>query len=182
MVLHRSGEEGIDELWGEPFKAFALPDRGVLPEPLREDRDRRCAVSTASAIELVATFGELPRFDGIVPLICDFVRAAKQKCETLRTDPDIFDVWTSFVVAGERLSAFAPAPCDPGDARTQRNDAEGRQLLRDGKELVMHVTRARVPMPKSTASFIERLELYVMTAAPKRPATDSQAPHAGQPR
>ena len=25
MVLHRSGEEGIDELWGEPFKAFAFP-------------------------------------------------------------------------------------------------------------------------------------------------------------
>src|SRR3954453_7139464 len=23
-VLHRSGEEGIDELWGEPFKAFAF--------------------------------------------------------------------------------------------------------------------------------------------------------------
>src|SRR3569832_1656012 len=25
LVLHRSGEEGIDELWGEPFKAFAFP-------------------------------------------------------------------------------------------------------------------------------------------------------------
>ena len=25
LVLHRSGEEGIDELWGEPFKVFAFP-------------------------------------------------------------------------------------------------------------------------------------------------------------
>src|SRR5436190_1008400 len=25
MVRHRSGDEGIDELWGEPFKAFAFP-------------------------------------------------------------------------------------------------------------------------------------------------------------
>ncbi len=25
VVLHPSGEEGIDELWGEPFKAFAFP-------------------------------------------------------------------------------------------------------------------------------------------------------------
>jgi hypothetical protein len=25
LVLHRSGEEGIDELWGEPFKAFSIP-------------------------------------------------------------------------------------------------------------------------------------------------------------
>ena len=25
LVLHRSGDEGIDELWGEPFKAFAFP-------------------------------------------------------------------------------------------------------------------------------------------------------------
>ena len=25
FVQHRSGEEGIDELWGEPFKAFTMP-------------------------------------------------------------------------------------------------------------------------------------------------------------
>lgn len=25
LVLHRSGEEGIDELWGEPFRAFSIP-------------------------------------------------------------------------------------------------------------------------------------------------------------
>jgi len=25
LVLHRSGEEGIDELWGEPFRAFCIP-------------------------------------------------------------------------------------------------------------------------------------------------------------
>src|SRR5690554_4073084 len=25
MVLHRSGDEGIDELWGEPFRAFSIP-------------------------------------------------------------------------------------------------------------------------------------------------------------
>ena len=25
FVLHRSGEEGIDELWGEPFRAFSIP-------------------------------------------------------------------------------------------------------------------------------------------------------------
>jgi hypothetical protein len=24
-VLHRSGDEGIDELWGEPFRAFSIP-------------------------------------------------------------------------------------------------------------------------------------------------------------
>ncbi len=38
MVLHRSGEEGIDELWGEPFKAFAFPIEEFLQEPLRKNR------------------------------------------------------------------------------------------------------------------------------------------------
>jgi hypothetical protein len=25
MVRHRGGDESIDELWGEPFKAFSIP-------------------------------------------------------------------------------------------------------------------------------------------------------------
>ena len=178
LVLHRSGEEGIDELWGEPWKAFLYPvDEFYRSRYVKIASAMRCIDRIGE--QLVVTFGELPRFDGIVPLICDFVRAAKDKCETLRTDPDIFDVWAFFVTAGERLSAFAPAPCDPGDVRTLRNDAEARQLLRDGKELVMHVTRARVPMPKSTAALIERCELFAITAIPKRPPSDSQAPRPG---
>jgi hypothetical protein len=38
LVRHRGGDEGIDELWGEPFKAFSQPIADLLPEPLHQDR------------------------------------------------------------------------------------------------------------------------------------------------
>ena len=36
-VRHYSGHEGIDELWGEPLKVFALTPRGVLRQSLHQD-------------------------------------------------------------------------------------------------------------------------------------------------
>src|SRR5688572_24165795 len=107
MVLHRSGEEGIDELWGEPFKAFAFPI-----EDFYKSRYVKIALAMRAvdrlAAELIDTLGGLRIFSGITPLISEFAHAAKSKCETLRTDPDIFDVWTSFVVCGEKLTRFEP--------------------------------------------------------------------------
>lgn len=98
MVLHRSGEEGIDELWGEPFKAFAFPI-----EEFYKSRYIKIAqtMRTIDLIEdeLIATFGKMTAFSGVEPLIRECVVAAKLKCETLQTDPDIFEAWAALVVA-----------------------------------------------------------------------------------
>ncbi len=159
MVLHRSGEEGIDELWGEPFKAFAYPIADFY-------RTRYVKIAqTMGAIDRIAealqrTFDGVPAFAGIGPAIRDFASAAKCKCETLRTDDDIFDIWTSFVVAGERLDAFAPVLEDHAAITEQHWAGRGKQLLRDGKDLVFYVTRARVPMPKSTRELVARCDEF----------------------
>lgn len=158
-VLHRSGEEGIDELWGEPFKAFAFP----IDEFYRSRYVKIAATMKAIdriAQELAVTFGELPMFAGVDAAIADLARAAKLKSETLRTDPDIFDIWSDFSVAAERLADLVPrlSP-DPGIPE-QEAALQGRQLLRQGKDLIFYVTRARVPMPKSTRELIERCERY----------------------
>jgi hypothetical protein len=181
LVLHRSGEEGIDELWGEPWKAFLYPvDEFYRSRYVKIASAMRCIDRLGD--QLLATFTDLPRYEGVVALIADFTQAAKHKSETLRTDPDIFDVWASFIVAGEKLCAFQPAPSEVGDVRALRIDAEAHKLLHDGKDLVMHVTRARVPMPKSTAQFIERCEQFYRAAAPRRAtdSPDSQAETIGQ--
>jgi hypothetical protein len=159
LVLHRSGEEGIDELWGEPFKAFAFP----IEEFYRSRYVKIAATMRAIdriAQELVVTFGELPMFAGIDAAIAELARAAKLKSETLRTDPDIFDVWSNFSVAAEVVANFSPrlSP-NPGTAE-QEAALQGRHLIQRGKDLVFYVTRARVPMPKSTREFIERCEQY----------------------
>src|SRR6185436_1234781 len=100
MVLHRSGEEGIDELWGEPFKAFSFPvEEFYKSRYVKIAHTMRCIDDICEAI--AAALDPLPLFEGIAPLVQQFADAAKIKCETLRTETDIFDVWTTFVVAGE---------------------------------------------------------------------------------
>ncbi len=165
QVLHRSGEEGIDELWGEPFKAFAYPI-----EDFYTTRYVKIALSMAAIDRLgralLDTFAELAMFEGVGPLVLELTHAARAKTETLRTDPDIFDVWTSFVVAGEALVEFHPRRFTVASAEEQYWAMEGRRVLREGKELIEHITRARVPMPKSTREFIERCARYRADAGP----------------
>jgi hypothetical protein len=88
-----------------------------------------------------------------------FASAAKIKTETLRTDPDIFDVWTSFVTAGERLCAHFNAAAMPAGLEDQHLVADGRQLLQRGRDLISDITRARTPMPKSAAGIHRALPL-----------------------
>src|SRR5438477_9874104 len=61
---------------------------------------------------MVATFAPLPMFAGIEPVIRECAAAARSKIETLRTDPDIFDVWANLVTSGERLVNFHPLLAD----------------------------------------------------------------------
>ena len=177
LVLHRSGEEGIDELWGEPFRAFSIPVEAFyesriikIAQTLR-DIDRLGAVMTA-------TIGLVPMYDGIQSAINHFTRAAKLKCETLRTDPDIFDVWSDFVVAAEELAAFSPAPLHSLNADARQLGSDGQRLLLQGRDLVSYITRARVPMPKSTREFIERCETFSARAHMQgQPLLASPAPY-----
>jgi hypothetical protein len=183
MVLHRSGEEGIDELWGEPFKAFAFPIEEFYRSRYLKIAQTMRAIDQIGE-ELCATFGPNPTFTGIEPLIGALVTAAKSKCETLHTDADIFDVWSTFVVAAERLCAFRPDLGPDASPAEQLRVEKGLALVRDGKDLVSYITRARVPMPKSTRAFVDRCEVYratyrlpsaqrgARTPAPSRPSRD----------
>ena len=163
LVLHRSGEEGIDELWGEPFRLFS-----TSLEAFYEGRYIKIGMAMrdidAIAASIVENVGGVPVFAGIGSPVLEFAAAARTKIETLRTDPDIFDVWSEFVTAGERLASFSPAPSTvdaerPALARAHSVD-DGLQLLRNGRALVFYIVRARTPMPKSTREFIERCEFY----------------------
>ncbi|MBL8474007.1 MAG: hypothetical protein KF778_00245 [Rhodocyclaceae bacterium] len=159
LVLHRSGEEGIDELWGEPFKAFSVP-----LESFYESRYLKIAQTMRDidriGSNMIATFGDHPFFEGFAVSIHIFAEAAKVKCETLRTDPNIFDVWTEFVVAGDLLVSVKPnLPPHPSD-REHREGEQAMQLLRQGRDLLVYITRARTCMPKSTAEYIERCKQF----------------------
>jgi hypothetical protein len=159
MVLHRSGEEGIDELWGEPFRAFSIPveafyeNRYIKIAQTLRDIDRISDV-------MVHTFANDLLFADSPPIIRRFTDEAKNKCETLRTDADVFDVWSCFVVASEQLKAYAPSmPAHP-DAPLMRHSADGIRLIKQGRALITYLSRARVTMPRSTKDYLERCEEY----------------------
>ncbi len=163
-VRHRSGEEGIDELWGEPFRAFSIPiedfyeSRYVKIGQSMRDIDR-------IADAMVANFTHIPAFESAARPIRDFAHAARIKSETLRTDPGIFDVWSQLVTAGERLATFMPqAAVEPGEKRPGspvHSVSDGLGLLCKGRDLIFYIARARTPMPKSTRDYIERCAAYL---------------------
>jgi hypothetical protein len=159
LVLHRSGEEGIDELWGEPFKAFAFP----VPEFYRSryvkiGMTMRCIDDVAA--ELERTFGAVDAFDGLVPLVTELASTAKNYSETLRSDAAIFDVWASFAVALEKVVAFTPKLAPHSTQRLRHGVEKGVALVREGSTIVSHIARARVPMPKSTEAFLRACREY----------------------
>jgi hypothetical protein len=159
MVLHRSGDEGIDELWGEPFKAFAYPIEDFYESRYLKIAQTMKAIDQISD-ELVTTFGPLPMFTGIDTIIRDFAIAARIKSETLQTDADIFDVWAAFVASSERLGCFRPLLSASPSPEEQQQALVGLQLVRAGRDLVSYITRARVPMPKSTLEYLERCHRF----------------------
>jgi hypothetical protein len=159
MVLHRSGDEGIDELWGEPFKAFAFPIEDFYESRYLKIAQAMCAIDLIGR-ELIMTFGTQPMFEGIEPTIREFVCAAKIKSETLQTDEDIFDVWSSFVAASEKLGCFRPQLPGLPTLEEERQATLGLQLVRAGRDLVSYIVRARVPMPKSTAEYIDKCRQF----------------------
>ncbi|HEX3902201.1 MAG TPA: hypothetical protein VH853_05070 [Polyangia bacterium] len=175
LVLHRSGDEGIDELWGEPLKAFAFPiedfyrSRYIKIAATLRDIDRIREV-------MIDAFGTMRAFEGLAPAIVAFAAAAKLKCQTLQTDPTIFEAWSDFVTAGERLLAFQPLGSQRPSIDERLKLSQGLQLIVAGKELVTHVTRARVPMPKSTREYLERVEHYRAAWLPRPLGRDGVEP------
>lgn len=157
-VRHHSGEEGIDELWGEPFKAFTQP----LPQ-IFESRYRKIA-QTMRDIERVAqrlaeSLADDRIFEPVLVLLADLVRAAKLQLETMKSDNAFFSVWPLFVATRDTI--------DESISSVSARDGESRQLIDQGVKLVRaatglitYLSEARVPMPSSTEQFMNQCAAY----------------------
>ena len=158
-VKHYSGHEGIDELWGEPLKAFSMS----LAE-CYESRYAKIAQAMRDidqiADALVDTIDGDERLSGAKPLVRAFAQASKEETETMRTDLATFDVWPEFVACGERLLDFRPRAFISDQEGEQRRIEDGIRILREGKSLLTYIAGARVPMPKSTREFLDLCRRY----------------------
>ena len=165
QVKHHSGCEGIDEVWGEPFKAFTMP-----VDEFYKSRFVKIAQSMRD-IDLVAdcmieVFCSRPLFADIRDLIVNYAAAARQTAETMKKDPVIFRVWPNFVALGEQLDAFKPVLPDDADQMMRMRVAYGRDLIQEGRRLIGYIAGARVPMPKSTQGYIDKCKRYKKASLP----------------
>jgi len=155
QVRHYSGEEGLDELWGEPLKAFYTPVAEFY-----ESRYLKIAQTMASidsiCEHMVTTFRYIEGFDNLSNLILDYARTAKIESETIKTDPAIFKVWPEFVVAGDCLSNFRPSKTE----KAEQVVSEGLELIKAGKRLIEWIAFARVPMPKTTREYFDKCRIF----------------------
>lgn len=162
QVKHYSGEEGLDELWGEPLKVFSMPVAEFYESRYIKIAQTMAAID-AIATRMLETFLDVPGFSSVGQYIEAYGRAAKLESETIKTDPAIFRVWPEFVVTGDHLSEFEPERATTKEMRAMSD--HGTALVREGKRLIEWIAFARVPMPKTTENYFERCAAFRDAAA-----------------
>jgi len=159
LVKHASGHEGVDELWGEPFKAFAMPIAEFYETRYRKIAQTMRDIDRVTE-KLVWVFAGDPLFAPACELVRDFGEASKLETETMRSDRAIFQVWPRYVAAGEGLLEFAPRLGRNPSVALRHQALQGSSLLADGKHLITYLAGVRAPMPKSTEAFLSRCDAY----------------------
>ena len=159
QVKHHSGCEGIDEIWGEPFKAFTMPIADFY-----ESRFIKIAQSMRDIDDVARCMREVfcqqPIFARLDRLVVDYAAAARQTAETMKKDPIIFRVWPDFVALGERLDAFRPSLPQEADKVQRMRLGYARVLIQEGRRLISYIAGARVAMPHRSQLYIEKCHRY----------------------
>ena len=156
QVRHSSGHEGIDELWGEPLKVFTQPIAAYYESRYVKIAQAMEAIDEV-ADHMVSTFKAIPGFDKTAGSILDYARAARQESEIMKSDPDFFYSWPEFVTLAARIKHYEPTI---NSDKTNLEEVHGwaKRLLSEGVDLISYMAGVRVPMPKSTREYLEKLE------------------------
>jgi len=157
QVKHYSGEEGLDELWGEPLKVFYMPVAEFYESRYIKIAQTMLVIDQI-AERLLQTFAKAPGFAKLPARVAAYARAAKLESETIKTDPAIFQVWPDFVVSGDDLWAFEPDRVSGSEQQAMVE--QGLKLVREGKRLIEWIAFARVPMPKTTENYFKRCAAF----------------------
>lgn len=154
-----TGSEGLDELWGEPFKAFTMPVKQFL-----ESRYIKIAQTmreiNAITDKLSSLFEKTTMFGHLIPNIKDLGESAKLATETLRSDSRIIEIWPRFVGASDKIAAARPVLSSERSRKEQTVGKRGMRLIEDGATLIISHANSRMPMPRSTREFLERCDAF----------------------
>ena len=159
-VKHYSGEEGIDELWGEPFKIFTMSVPDYYASRYLKVADALNGIDTVIK-KIISVFQGDGAFDGLEPKLLAFQDAARHTCETMKSDPETYKAWPLFVTTGDEITDFNPELPLIHDTSNYRQVRIGNSLLKKGRNLIDYISGARVPLPVSTKIFLDRCERYL---------------------
>ncbi len=169
-VKHHSGEEGVDELWGEPVKVFTMSMADYYCSRYRKIAQAMRDIDQIG-LEIKRSICCLEWFEGSRELIDDFILIAKNESEILRSDPDYLTIWPEFVADGEKILNFRANIPATASSRLERHIKHGTRLLQDGKELITWISNVRVPMPVSAARYLRKCATYRENTKQFRPAS-----------
>ncbi len=159
LIRPLTGHEGLDELWGEPFKAFSLSiDKFLGTRYLKLALTMRAIDSVRD--QIIRMYTGVGFFAPFMPLVEELAESAKSACETLRTDADYVQIWPRFVAAADRLMPTEPDVPPGADRRQYTLARRGVALIREGGRLIIDMANLRVPMPKTTRDYLERCERF----------------------
>jgi len=159
QVRHPSGHEGVDELWGEPFKVFTHTLASYYNSRyVKISQTMRAIDSTAE--RMIKSFRKISAFQEIDVMLIQYAEAAREECELMKSDPDFFDSWPKFVALAERITQIRSDFSTYEDALARSLLLRGRALIIDGKNLLSYMAGVRVPMPKSIADYYLDLDEF----------------------
>ena len=153
------GHEELDELWGEPFKAFTLPIKKFLESRYIKTAHTMTDIDTI-ANTLIKLFEPVEMFAELPKKIKELSISAKLASETMRSDPANIVIWPRLVGAADKLAVFKPLIPEGTPRRMHSMGKRGSQLIQDGAGLIVELATIRTQKPKSTSEFLKRCDKF----------------------
>ena len=154
-----TSKEGLDELWGEPFKAFTMSVNQFLETRYIKLAQAMLEIDVI-AEKLITIFGIAPMFSRLAPVIKELAASAKLATETMRSDTQIIEIWPRFVGSADKIAAAIPELPDDCGRRETALGRRGMKLIQDGCSLIVSHANIRIPMPKSTKEFLLQCDYF----------------------
>ncbi len=152
-------KEGLEELWGEPFKCFTMPlEQFYVTRYIKLAQTMRDIDSIS--YNLSELFSMATSFKEVIPKISVLADCCKQVTETMRSDPAMFEIWPHYVSIADELRGFR-AKTREGASNAERAMARrGKELILAGVDLMNDMANMRIPLPKTTQVFIHKCETF----------------------
>ncbi|MFT7532200.1 MAG: hypothetical protein ACI9FD_003228, partial [Gammaproteobacteria bacterium] len=132
-VRHYSGQEGVDEMWGEPFRVFTLPiedyyeSRYIKISQTMHTIDKICG-------RMIEVFGIVLDAPKVSEYLVRFADTAKNYTETMKSDEDFFMIWPDYVVASDQLTQAVV---------NSEADYPSAKLIYRGRDLINYISAVR---------------------------------------